>query len=87
MEYYLNCEVTHLICWPQEGLWVGVENGSIYFANTIPGFLNCSQLGTLPGCLFKFDSPDDQCATGRNGTNFTCVVLVLYTQLEGGHNI
>ena len=49
---------------------MGVEddNYSLYFANTIPGFLNCTRQGALQGCLFKYDQPDLQCASGRQGT-------------------
>lgn len=53
----------------QDGFWIGVRrNESVYAANAIPGFLNCSRLGTLPGCLFTFDAPNKQCADGRTGT-------------------
>ena len=43
------------------------ENGYVFTANTLPGFLNCTRLGTLPGCLFKYDDPNKQCAAGREG--------------------
>ena len=59
------CTCTH----PQEGYWVGVrEDKSLYFATTIPGFLNCSRQGGLPGCLVKFDHLERQCVDGREGT-------------------
>ena len=54
----------------KEGLWVGsgeeYSNGLI-FAPAIPGFLNCTNEGNLPGCLYTFDDPDSQCADGRTG--------------------
>ena len=60
----------------QDGFWVGVRNDSTpYFANTIPGFLDCSRLGTLPGCIFKYDNPDEQCAAGRQGEGDTFSLL------------
>ena len=43
------------------------EDGYVFTANTLPGFLNCTRLGTLPGCLFKYDAPYKQCAAGREG--------------------
>ncbi len=51
----------------QDGLWVGEENATVYFANTVPGFLECRRVGTLPGCEFRFDDRNRQCATGRSG--------------------
>lgn len=30
-------------------------------------FQNCTREGTLPGCLFKFDHPEEQCTQGRTG--------------------
>ena len=81
---YIKIESMHgcfISCCPmlQDGLWVGAENGTVYFANTIPGFLKCDRAGSLPGCKFKFDYPDQQCAIGRNGIVFVfaceaCVV-------------
>lgn len=41
----------------------------LVFRATIPGFLNCTQEGNLPGCLFKFDRPNEQCTEGRTGNN------------------
>ena len=54
---------------------MGTENGTVYFANTVPGFLKCVRAGTLPGCQFRFDDPDLQCATGRSGKT-VCIVYV-----------
>lgn len=52
----------------QDGYWVGErEDGSFYTASTVPGFLTCSRLGALPGCEYRFDDPDRQCAAGRRG--------------------
>ena len=64
------CSDGNVISFPckQDGLWVGVrEDSSVFTANTLPGFLNCTRLGTLPGCLFKYDAPNEQCAEGREG--------------------
>ena len=30
-------------------------------------FLSCQRQEGLPGCLFQFDNPDSQCASGRHG--------------------
>ena len=36
---------------------------------TLPVFLRCNreEESGLPGCLFKYDSPDEQCHEGRKG--------------------
>ncbi len=39
----------------------------MHFANIVPGFLDCHGEGTLPGCEYRFDDPDWQCAPGRSG--------------------
>lgn len=62
------------------------DNTTLHFTNTIPGFLNCShrRLGSLPGCLFKYDSVDEQCADGREGEwrySSNCTRDDLYTVL------
>ena len=56
----------------QEGIWGGVEedeNGvrRLTTAPVRPGYVDCDQQGRLPGCLFEFDNPDDQCRDGRQG--------------------
>lgn len=54
------------------------EDNSPFFSTTVPGFLNCTRAGTLPGCLYKFDQPNDQCAPGREGRRlWRLPVLVL----------
>lgn len=40
---------------------------SLSFQPAIPGFLNCESEGNLPGCLYKYDDEDAQCAEGREG--------------------
>lgn len=35
-----------------------------------PPFQNCTREGTLPGCLFKFDHPEEQCTQRRTGGLF-----------------
>ena len=37
------------------------------FKATLPGFLNFSHERNLPGCLYKFDKPNEQCSEGRTG--------------------
>ena len=64
--FYLSCHVSFLINM-QEGYWVTFHNEQLIFKSTIPGFLNCSQRGTLPGCLFKYDNENTQCTSGRTG--------------------
>lgn len=33
-------------------------------------FQNCTREGSLPGCLFKFDHPEEQCTQRRTGERF-----------------
>ena len=57
-----------LVC-SQEGTYAYQdENGSLALLSGIPAALvSCKRMGELPGCLFKFDDPDAQCADGRRG--------------------
>ena len=57
-----------LVC-SQEGTYAYQdENGSLALLSGIPSALvSCQRMGELPGCLFKFDDPDSQCADGRRG--------------------
>ena len=57
-----------LLYYHQDGYWIGVKNESSLIASTtVPGFLNCTRQGALPGCEIKYDRLEDQCAEGRNG--------------------
>ena len=53
----------------QDGYWVGVKSKSsaLIYSTTVPGFLNCTRQGALPGCEIRYDSLEDQCAQGRQG--------------------
>lgn len=69
----------------------------------LPVFLNCIKEGesSLPGCLFKFDSLDEQCHEGRKGWKhadhgYVCKTIVLCicnilgdlcSQCKGGYGI
>ena len=71
-----RCDSLGRYVYIREDLWVGVrEDNSLYFTSTIPGFLNCSRLGSLTGCLFKFDDANGQCASGRKGDGEVCVCV------------
>ena len=63
---YLNSFL--LVC-SQEGTYAYQDkNGSLALLSGIPAALvSCQRMGELPGCLFKFDDPDAQCANGRRG--------------------
>ncbi|XP_019857680.1 PREDICTED: uncharacterized protein LOC109585980 [Amphimedon queenslandica] len=63
----VRCDSYNRYFYVQEGLWVYTDGSDIVFRGAIPGFLNCTQERNLPGCLFKFDEPNEQCATGRTG--------------------
>ncbi len=77
-----HAELLYLIPTPQDGLWVGLgEDNTAFFSTTIPGFLNCTRAGTLPGCLFKFDDRNEQCASGRKGMEPTAPRLPDWCQL------
>ena len=53
---------------PQEGYWVGLKgDDKLIYSTTVPGFLNCTRQGALPGCEIRYDSLDEQCAPGREG--------------------
>lgn len=53
----------------QDGYWVGLKSNSfdLIYSTTVPGFLNCTRQGALPGCEIRYDSLEEQCAQGRQG--------------------
>ena len=42
-------------------------------------FQNCTREGTLPGCLFKYDHPEEQCSEGRTGKSTVVYAVDLST--------
>ena len=79
MKTCIYIETTHIslydvVLFTQDGYWIGVkENSSLIYSTTVPGFLNCTQQGALPGCEIKYDSLQEQCAQGREGES--CIPL------------
>jgi predicted outer membrane repeat protein len=66
----VRCDKSNRYFYVKEGQWV-YTNGSItVFKATIPSYLNCEREQNLPGCLFRFDEPNSQCAQGR--TDILC---------------
>ena len=54
----------------QEGTFAYRNNsGGLGVLSGVPApLLSCTRQGQLPGCLFMFDDPYDQCSDGRTGT-------------------
>lgn len=52
----------------QHRVYARWRNGSLLWASIPVVFKNCaSPFGSLPGCLFRYDDPDDQCKDNRTG--------------------
>ena len=51
----------------QPDIYAEVRDGELVTAIMPTPFQNCTREGTLPGCLFKFDHPEEQCSQGRTG--------------------
>ena len=43
------------------------ENTSLIYAVIPPSFHECESDSNLPGCLFKYNTPQEQCKNGRTG--------------------
>ena len=54
----------------QDGIWADDNDDQLFPLFTLPIFLNCTRDGgsDLPGCLYKYDSPNEQCSNGREGS-------------------
>jgi hypothetical protein len=67
--FVLRCDDNNRYVYIREGNYAyQLENGSLTLLSGVPAaLLNCKRLGQLPGCLYKFDDPDEQCAPGRKG--------------------
>lgn len=57
----------------QPQFYVEVRNGSLVWASVPPYYLDCSQAGRLPGCLFEYEQPEAQCTRNRTGGNKCCI--------------
>ena len=44
-----------------------MDNATLVTTRVLPGNVRCERAGRLPGCLFEFDQPNDQCRIGREG--------------------
>ena len=44
-----------------------MDNATLVTTRVLPGNVRCERAGRLPGCLFEFDQPNDQCRIGRKG--------------------
>ena len=64
----------------QSNLYVESRNGTLISAVIPPTFQNCTQEGVRPGCLVKFDSPYEQCAQNRSGTDNSGQLLAALDQ-------
>ncbi|CAI8022052.1 hypothetical protein GBAR_LOCUS12976 [Geodia barretti] len=66
----VQCDTANRYFYARDGYWVGVKSKSsaLIYSTTVPGFLNCTRQGALPGCEIRYDSLEDQCAQGRQGT-------------------
>ena len=56
------------LCVNKPSMYAEVRNGTKTVSAVMPPtFQNCSKVGNLTGCLFKYDSPDEQCSNNRTG--------------------
>ncbi len=60
-------ELTVGIFTMQPEIYAEVRGRKLVTAVMPPPFQRCSREGTLTGCLFKSDHPDDQCKGNRTG--------------------
>lgn len=51
------------------------DNGELRSYQVLSAFVDCTPQGRLPGCEYRFDDPDSQCITGREGS---CVCVYMY---------
>ncbi len=52
----------------QPEIYAEVRDGNLLTSVMPPAFQKCTREGTLTGCLFKFDSPVEQCEGNRTGS-------------------
>jgi predicted outer membrane repeat protein len=65
----VQCDAANRYFYARDGYWVDIKpNYSLVSSTTVPGFLNCTRQGALPGCEIKYDNLEEQCAQGRRGT-------------------
>ncbi|XP_065897695.1 uncharacterized protein [Dysidea avara] len=65
----VRCDGLGRYVYIRDGIWADDNDDQLFPLFTLPIFLNCTRDGgsDLPGCLYKYDSPNEQCSNGREG--------------------